>query len=176
MSEIDLIILGLIKEQPQGAYELQKAIEYRNISYWVKISTPSIYKNIKKLEEGGYIEGRTEKNGNMPEKSVYSLTDKGEAYFQQAMMTISQKQVNIFLGLNAVVLNLDKVDDQTRRRCIGNIYDQVHNLREHIEGKQRERQHIPKKGQLIIKQQLQLAKMLEEWIIEVDQIMQEEEE
>ncbi|EEG88207.1 hypothetical protein COPCOM_03542 [Coprococcus comes ATCC 27758] len=27
-----------------GAYDIQKLVEYRNISKWVKISTPSIYK------------------------------------------------------------------------------------------------------------------------------------
>mgnify|MGYP003267302629 CR=1 FL=1 len=43
MAAIDLIVLGMIKQQPQSAYELQKNVEYRNISRWVKISTPSIY-------------------------------------------------------------------------------------------------------------------------------------
>lgn len=39
MAAIDLIVLGMIKQQPQSAYELQKNVEYRNISRWVKIST-----------------------------------------------------------------------------------------------------------------------------------------
>ena len=36
MAAIDLIVLGMIKQQPQSAYELQKNVEYRNISRWVK--------------------------------------------------------------------------------------------------------------------------------------------
>lgn len=36
MAAIDLIVLGMIKAQPQSAYELQKNVEYRNISKWVK--------------------------------------------------------------------------------------------------------------------------------------------
>ncbi len=44
MSVIDLIVLGMIKEKEQSAYDLQKNVEYRNISKWVKVSTPSIYK------------------------------------------------------------------------------------------------------------------------------------
>ena len=35
MAAIDLIVLGMIKAQPQSAYELQKNVEYRNISKWV---------------------------------------------------------------------------------------------------------------------------------------------
>ena len=44
MATIDLIVLGILKEEPMGAYDIQKLVEYRNISKWVKISTPSIYK------------------------------------------------------------------------------------------------------------------------------------
>ena len=55
MATIDLIVLGMLKKEPMGAYDLQKLVEYRNISKWVKISTPSIYKKVIQLEEKGYI-------------------------------------------------------------------------------------------------------------------------
>lgn len=51
MATIDLIVLGMLKKEPLSAYDLQKLVEYRNISKWVKISTPSIYKKIIQLEE-----------------------------------------------------------------------------------------------------------------------------
>lgn len=38
MSAIDLIVLGMIKEKEQSAYDLQKNVEYRNISKWIKVS------------------------------------------------------------------------------------------------------------------------------------------
>lgn len=44
MATIDLIVLGILKKELMGAYDIQKLVEYRNISKWVKISTPSIYK------------------------------------------------------------------------------------------------------------------------------------
>ena len=50
MSTIDLIVLGMIKEKEQSAYDLQKNVEHRNISKWVKVSTPSIYKKVVHLE------------------------------------------------------------------------------------------------------------------------------
>ena len=55
MAAIDLVVLGMIKKQPLSAYDIQKLVEYRNISKWVKISTPSIYKKVIQLEEKGYI-------------------------------------------------------------------------------------------------------------------------
>ena len=41
MATIDLIVLGILKKEPMSAYDIQKLVEYRNISKWVKISTPS---------------------------------------------------------------------------------------------------------------------------------------
>ena len=43
MATIDLIVLGMLKKEALSAYDLQKQVEYRNISKWVKISTPSIH-------------------------------------------------------------------------------------------------------------------------------------
>ena len=57
MATIDLIVLGMLKKQPLSAYEMQKLVEYRNISKWVKISTPSIYKKVLQLEDKGLIYG-----------------------------------------------------------------------------------------------------------------------
>lgn len=42
MATIDLIVLGILKKESLSAYDIQKLVEYRNISRWVKISTPSI--------------------------------------------------------------------------------------------------------------------------------------
>ena len=54
MATIDLIVLGILKKESLSAYDIQKLVEYRNISKWVKISTPSIYKKVIQLEEKGY--------------------------------------------------------------------------------------------------------------------------
>ena len=51
MATIDLIVLGIVKKEPLSAYDIQKLVEYRNISRWVKISTPSIYKKVIQLEQ-----------------------------------------------------------------------------------------------------------------------------
>ena len=53
MSTVDLIILGLVHEQPLSAYDIQKAVNYRNLDRWVKVSTPSIYKKVQSLSQRG---------------------------------------------------------------------------------------------------------------------------
>ena len=93
MAAIDLIVLGMIKAQPQSAYELQKNVEYRNISKWVKVSTPSIYKKVVQMEEKGYIRGKTVKEGKMPEKTVYQITETGEEFFMKLMEETARQPI-----------------------------------------------------------------------------------
>ena len=112
MATIDLIVLGMLKKEPMSAYDIQKLVEYRNISKWVKISTPSIYKKAIQLEEKGFIKADIVKEGKMPEKAVYSLTETGEKEFERLMSEISTKPIHIFLDFNAVIVNLDSLPDR----------------------------------------------------------------
>jgi len=77
MSAVDLILLGLVYEQPRSAYEMQKHVEYRNLSKWVKISSPPVYKKVLKQEEKGYLTSESVREGKMPEKAIYSITATG---------------------------------------------------------------------------------------------------
>ena len=38
MSSIDLVILGIVLEKPQSAYDIQKDVDYHHFSRWTKIS------------------------------------------------------------------------------------------------------------------------------------------
>ena len=131
MATIDLIVLGILKKEPMSAYDIQKLVEYRNISKWVKISTPSIYKKAIQLEEKGLIRGEIVKEGKMPEKVIYSLTDAGEAEFERLMFEISEKPINIFLDFNAVIVNLDSLPPEKQKSCIAEIEERLSINMEH---------------------------------------------
>lgn len=165
MAAIDLIVLGMIKQQPQSAYELQKNVEYRNISRWVKISTPSIYKKVIQLEEKGYLEAELVREGNMPEKSVYRITPEGEVFFMTLMEKTARETVSIFLDFNAVIMNLDFMPEEKRKELLEGIHDGISDLKETIEVKGSERQHIPLTGRTILQQQLEMTVAMERWLI-----------
>lgn len=164
MAAIDLIVLGMIKQQPQSAYELQKNVEYRNISRWVKISTPSIYKKVIQLEENGYLEAELVREGNMPEKSVYRITPEGEHFFMDLMEKTARETVSIFLNFNAVIMNLDFMPEEKRKELLEGIHDGISDLKETIEVKSGERQHIPLTGRTILQQQLEMTEAMERWL------------
>ena len=154
MATIDLIVLGILKKESLSAYDIQKLVEYRNISRWVKISTPSIYKKVIQLEEKGLINSVTVKEGKMPEKAVYSLTEAGERQFEKLMMEIAGKPIHIFLDFNAVA----------------NIEENVANLKSYLQENILAKENVPEipaTGMAVLHQQLILAEAIETWITSV---------
>ena len=59
MSTIDLIILGSLCQSPKSAYDLQKQIESRNLSRWIKIGSFTVYKKVVQYESKGYVISET---------------------------------------------------------------------------------------------------------------------
>lgn len=167
MATIDLIVLGMLKKQPLSAYDIQKLVEYRNISKWVKISTPSIYKKVIQLEEKGLLQSVPVRENNMPEKAVYSLTDSGEQEFERLMGELSAQPIRMFLDFNAVIVNLDSVPLEMQKTCVANIEKNVRELKMYLEENLREKGNmpdVPEIGMAVLRQQLVLAEMIETWI------------
>ncbi|MDE7282950.1 MAG: PadR family transcriptional regulator [Lachnospiraceae bacterium] len=139
-----VIVLGMLKKEPMGAYDIQKLVEYRNISKWVNISTPSIYKKAIQLEEKSFIKSNIVKEGKMPEKAVYSLTDAGEKEFERLMLEIAAKPIQIFLDFNAVIVNLDSLPLKKQISCVADIEKNI--------------------SMAVLRQQFVLVEAIEKWI------------
>ena len=174
MSTIDLIVLGMIKEKEQSAYELQKNVENRNISKWVKVSTPSIYKKVIQLEEKGYIKGILSRDGNMPEKSIYYITEKGDKYFLELMKKISAQMVNVFLDFNAVIINIGMLSENESKEIIGDIETEIKKYKNAVSKLEAEREDIPVCAKSILKQQVLLSEALNDWINDFGKLYLEE--
>ncbi len=167
MATIDLIVLGILKKESMSAYDIQKLVEYRNISKWVKISTPSIYKKVIQLEEKGYITSTQVKDGKMPEKAVYTLTDSGKSQFEKLMLEISLKPIYIFLDFNAVIVNLDSLSRENQKVCLANIEDNIKTLKSYLEENENLKKNapeIPETGMAVLEQQFILIQAIETWI------------
>ena len=170
MATIDLIVLGMLKKQPLSAYDIQKLVEYRNISKWVKISTPSIYKKVIQLEEKGLLQSVPMRENNMPEKAVYSLTASGEQEFERLMGELSVQPIRMFLDFNAVIVNLDNVPLEMQKSCVASIEKNVQDLKSYLEENLREKENapeVPEIGMAVLRQQFVLAETIGIWIEEL---------
>lgn len=168
MATIDLIVLGILKQEPLSAYDIQKIVEYRNISRWVKISTPSIYKKVIQLEEKGYIKSDLVKEGKMPEKAVYSLTAAGETEFESLMLEIASQPIHFFLDFNAVIVNLPSLPQERQVSCLASIEENMKTLKAYLEKNILAKEHvpeIPETGMAVLRQQLVLAQAIETWLL-----------
>lgn len=78
LSKPATMLLGLIYEKPLNAYEIIRRLNYMNVKWWFRIADSTVYATLKALEKKGYIEGTAEKVGNMPDRTVYSLSGAGK--------------------------------------------------------------------------------------------------
>lgn len=168
MSAIDLVVLGVVKQQqPVSAYDIQKLVEYRHISKWVKISTPSVYKKVLALEAKGLLTSEPQTAGSLPQKAVYSLTPAGDARFAELMREVAAQPVRLFLDLNAVVVNLGSADAAEQKRLVAQIASSVDDLCAVIDenlSQKRGLPQVPAAGIAVLEQQQSLAQLLKTWV------------
>lgn len=163
MSTIDLILLGSLCQSPKSAYDLQKQIEARNLSRWVKIGSFTVYKKVSQYETKGYVTGETTKSGKMPEKTVYTITASGKQKFQELMTQFSLAETRIFLDFNAVIVNLSLLDDALAATCISNIRNSIRHTKMQLSEQLPRQKDITMLGQTILEQQYMLLETLERW-------------
>lgn len=166
MSSINLIILGYLKNKEKSAYEMVKEFDVWNLTKWLKISNPSIYKNIIKLCDNGYLNSRTVKEGEMPEKTLYSLNEKGNAYFNELMEESSKHIGNLYLDFNAFLVNIENLPEEKRKEYLKNFKEKAAERRAFVEPIYNyAKQHNEKSGSelLILDLYNEFYNILEKW-------------
>jgi len=88
MTNAELAVLSLVAQQPRHGYEIEQVIEERGMRRWTEIGFSSIYFLLKKLEHGGFIEGRLEKTERGPARKVYRATPAGWEAFHAAIIEV----------------------------------------------------------------------------------------
>ena len=86
MNRYDLVLLGLIMEHERSGYDIITEIRVRELDRWAKISTSTVYNRLTTLEKNGSIVGRSERDGNRPERMVFTITDKGREVLRKEVL------------------------------------------------------------------------------------------
>lgn len=164
MSTIDLVILGIVAEKPQSAYDIQKDIEYHHLSRWTKISIPSIYRKVLQLSEKGYLRSDIVKGDRFADKAVYSITDEGKDYLNSLMQYYATQTVPLLFDFNVVIANLNKLNKDAALDLISKLKESITVSVGTNEEYLTEYSNIPLVGKTIIEQQGLLYKTLLEWL------------
>ncbi|MFX0548553.1 PadR family transcriptional regulator [Hathewaya histolytica] len=88
ISKPAIMLLGVINQKPLNAYEIIKQLNYMNVKWWFNISDSTVYTTLRTLEKKNYIVGKIEKVGNMPDRTVYSITKIGKEKLKDTIREI----------------------------------------------------------------------------------------
>jgi len=164
MSAIDLAILGMVIEKPQSAYDLQKDVEYHHYPRWTKISVPSVYRKVIQLHQEGYLKCDIVKGDRFADKAVYSITEKGQAYFDQLMESYVSQQISFLFDFNVVITNLNKIDKEQALDLVSKLRESILASSQKNEQYAKEYADIPLVGRTIFHQQRLLYRSLLQWL------------
>ena len=107
LSKSATMIMGSINSTPLNAYEIIKRLQWMNVKYWYNIADSTVYATIKSFEKKGYISGSIEKKGKIPDKTIYTLTEKGRIELKE---TLCYFIVNFDFDTNIFSMNYGKME------------------------------------------------------------------
>jgi len=86
MNRYDLVLLGLILEKERSGYDIITEISTRELDRWANLSTSTVYNRLTTLEKNECIVGRAEREGNRPERMMFSITEKGKEVLRKEVL------------------------------------------------------------------------------------------
>jgi len=82
--ERKLLLLGLLRVQDMYGYQMNEFIDM-HLGMSIQLKKPTAYNLLGKMCDGGWITYTEEREGNRPPRRVYTITEQGEAAFQQML-------------------------------------------------------------------------------------------
>jgi DNA-binding PadR family transcriptional regulator len=107
-----------VNEKPTYAYEIDKTIDSREMRRWVRVGVASIYQVLKRLEEKDLVYSQKEKEGKMPDRKRYYITESGKA----ALVATSKRLLSdlewYYLDLNVGLDTCDLLTPEEKADCL----------------------------------------------------------
>lgn len=93
-------LLLLLNAGPSHGYELMDSIS--RLGLWEGIpDAGAVYRHLRRLEEGGFVESDWATGGSGPARRLYELTPEGTAHLHQWALTVRRNKATLetFLAL-----------------------------------------------------------------------------
>ena len=73
-SKVEVVVLGLLAEEPLYGYDLLERFRTRSMGFWVEVGKASVYQALRRLEGHGLASGRPQEGTEGPDRRVYRIT------------------------------------------------------------------------------------------------------
>jgi DNA-binding PadR family transcriptional regulator len=132
LTNAEMAVLGLVAEQPRHGYDIERAIEAREMREWTEVGFSSIYFLLKKLEGKGLVAGRRMAPGRGPARRVYRATPAGRAALRAAILHSLAVPVNSHPPIQLALANLPAVPRPDAVAALEHYRDGLRRRLEHI--------------------------------------------
>ncbi len=126
--ERQLLLLGILRAQKMHGYQLNDFLE-KHYDFVTDLKPSTAYYLLDKLATDGYVQMHQEQVGNRPQRRVYEITPKGEAYFIELLRANLRTRDRPIYGDE---VGLAFLSDLTPDEVRGYLMDKVALLRDEL--------------------------------------------
>lgn len=77
VSKVEVVVLGLLAEEPLYGYGVLERFRARSMGFWAEVGKASVYQALRRMESAGLVTGRTQEGGEGPDRRVFRITKAG---------------------------------------------------------------------------------------------------
>jgi DNA-binding PadR family transcriptional regulator len=120
ISDLEAAILGLVYENPQYGYQLEKIIEGWGMRNWTQIGFSSIYYVLKKLEKKDLVTAKLEKVEGKPSRKVFTITELGQEIMKEKLTDLLSWNKKIISPFDLGIAYLNYLKPEEVIECLEN--------------------------------------------------------
>lgn len=117
ISDAETALLGLLSEEPMHPWQIEKTVKYRDMRFWTDLSQSTIYKQLRSLQQAGFVECRREACGGRLRK-VFSMSKTGRAALAAKLRTLLSEPQHQKWRVDLATYNLDRLTKREALACL----------------------------------------------------------
>ena len=132
INEREAAVLGLLCENPQYGYTIEKIIEERGMRHWTDIGFSSIYYVLKRLERKNLVVSSCEHQEDKPSRKVYTITPVGKRIMKEKVRCLLSTNPRISSPFDLGIVHLPLLTKEENIACLKERVRALDRAIEHI--------------------------------------------
>jgi DNA-binding PadR family transcriptional regulator len=119
VARVDVVVLGLLAEEPLYGYELIERFRSRGMGRWTEVARASVYQALRRLESGGQVSGRSQSGVEGPDRRVYRITRPGRDRLRRGLLERFGAEAGYRSDAAVAIGQLHTLDQADARAALG---------------------------------------------------------